>query len=188
MPSNVRDKLEQWLSRRLASGEPLVVSAEAMAEFARAGLRSELLAVPVSRMERGRKSARLVTLLADLARQSGHRANAIVTAGLAEPLLPEDPQADAELVALADLYRKLSLPQKAAAIASRFSSGWIYRCPEKSIQSDAGRKPTEAVIRDVLNGSLCLRRNPLAHMAAFCQFHPESSSSPAGHLRSRASV
>ena len=121
VPSNVRDSLEQRLLRRLASGKPLVVSPEAMAEFARAGLRSELLTVPISRMERGRKNARLVTLLADLARQSGHRANAIVIAGLAEPLLPEGPQADAELVALADLYWKLSSPEKAAVIASRVS-------------------------------------------------------------------
>lgn len=107
--------------RRLASGEPLVVSPEAMAEFARAGLRAELLTVPISRMERRRKNARLVTLLADLARQSGHRANALVTAGLAETLLPEGPQADAELVALADLYWKLSSPEKAADLAARVS-------------------------------------------------------------------
>ena len=121
VPSNVRDELEQWLLRRLASGEPLVVSPEAMAEFARAGLRAELLTVPISRMERRRKNARLVTLLADLARQSGHRANALVTAGLAETLLPEGPQADVELVALADLYWKLSSPEKAADLASRVS-------------------------------------------------------------------
>ncbi|MGL3820426.1 tetratricopeptide repeat protein [Sphingopyxis sp. R3-92] len=121
IPSNVRDSLEQRLLRRLGSGQPLAVSADAMVEFARAGLRPELLTGAISRMERGRKNARLVTQLADLARQSGHSANAIIIAGLAETLLPDSPQADAELVALADLYWKLSSPDKATAISSRVS-------------------------------------------------------------------
>lgn len=121
IPSDVRDKLEQRLLHRLGSGGRLAVSPDAMAEFARAGLRSELLTVPISRLERGRKNASLATRLADIARQSGHTANATDIAGLAETLLPETPQADAELVALADLYWKLSSPEKAALMASRVS-------------------------------------------------------------------
>ncbi|MBA4751036.1 MAG: hypothetical protein H2055_02235 [Sphingopyxis sp.] len=121
IPSNLRDSLEQKLLRRAGSGQPLAVSPDAMAEFARGGLRSELLTAPILRLQRGRQNAQLVTRLADLARQSGHRANAMAIAELAETLLPDGPQADAELVALADLYWKLSSPEKATLIASRVS-------------------------------------------------------------------
>lgn len=120
--SNVRDALEQRLLLRAAASSDLPdVSPGAMAEFARGGMQPALMTSLIARLPRSRKNAQLATEIADQARQAGHRVTAQAIAESAEALLPDGPQADAELVTLADLYWKLGLSQRASALASRVS-------------------------------------------------------------------
>lgn len=121
IPSSVRDDLERRLVLRAGQDKRLNVSRDAMARFARGGLHPPLLTSLLGRLEPGRENARLATLMAELARESGHRESALATAEMAETLLPDGPQADAELVSLTELYWKLALPQKATLLASQVS-------------------------------------------------------------------
>lgn len=119
--SPLKELLQDRVEARLAATGGFGASADTIAEFARAGLRDHLLVALVQRLPRGREGAAAAIRIANAARQNGHRELAIAIAEAADALLPEGPQADAELVTLAEFYWRLRLPEKAVAMASRIS-------------------------------------------------------------------
>ena len=119
--SPLRETLEDQLEARFDGTGGFDVSAETLVLFAQAGVRTRLLVALVRRLERGRQGAAAAIRFANAARQQGPRESAVAGAEAAETLLPEGPQADAELVGLAEFYWRLRLPQKAVALVRRIS-------------------------------------------------------------------
>lgn len=117
----LRQDLEDRLEARYAAMGGFNVSEGDLAWLARAGVRTRLILTHVRRFERGRQGAAAALRIANAARIQGLRESALAIAEAAEALLPEGPQADAELVELADFYWRLGLPEKAIALATRIS-------------------------------------------------------------------
>lgn len=119
--SPIRHALEDRLESRIAEAGRLHVSTDAMVAFAQAGLRTPLLVSLVERLEQGRRGAAAAILIANAARRHGHDEAAVAIADVAEKLLPRGPEADAELVDLAEFYWKLGMTEKAISLAMRVS-------------------------------------------------------------------
>jgi len=115
------DALEERLAAHVAQGSSPRLSMDAMLSFAGTGMQLPLVIASLERRRPGREAAAAAIRIANEARRNGHLQVAATIAQAAERLLPRGPQADAELVDLAEFYWKLGRPERAISTAMRVS-------------------------------------------------------------------
>ena len=113
--------LEERFAAYVAQGSALRLPMEAMAAFGAAGIQIPLVVSSLERLDRGRANAAAALRIANASRRNNHLEAAAAIAEVAERLLPRGPQADAELVDLAEFYWKLGRPERAISLAMRVS-------------------------------------------------------------------
>jgi len=113
--------LEERFAADVAQASAVRLPMEAMAAFGAAGIQIPLVVSGLERLGPGRAAAAAAIRIANASRRNNHLEAAATIAEVAERLLPHGPQADAELVDLAEFYWTLGRPERAISLAMRVS-------------------------------------------------------------------